>query len=124
MINEKKFMYTKIQELNQLFRNATFKYQLKEISNTHFIQVIPKIVFNSADFIVKDIEITEEFESLGLDTSICFISEDSLTELENPEIFTVISHFSDITRDEETSLDLNGIESQETCVEQNDLLVA
>jgi hypothetical protein len=124
MINEKKFMYTKIQELNKFFRNATFKYQFKEISDTHFIQVIPKTVFNSADFIVKDIEITEEFESLGLDTSICFISEDSLTELENPEIFTVISHFSDITRDEVTSLDFKELESEEICAEQNDLLVA
>ena len=122
---EKAYILDKIKELRSIFKNASFKYQFKDSSDTHFIQVTPKSVFVSDDFIEKDILVIDEYESLGFDNSICFISDDSLTELENPEVFTVPPFNTEVlTSIVDTSLNFNGLTEEDIAVEREILLVA
>lgn len=77
-----------IKELNNLFRKFTtvqIRYEFNEEVNTHLIEITPLEVYNSKEFILEEIKISENFENtFGYNQDILFISEESLNKIENP----------------------------------------
>lgn len=67
------------------FPNSTIEYEYKPLTSVYFVRVTPPEVFNDKEFIDLDFELTREFEELSED-EICFITTDSLVELEDPII--------------------------------------
>lgn len=77
-----------IKELNNLYRKFStvqIRYEFDEGVNTHLIEITPLEVYNSKEFILEEIKITENFENtFGYNQNILFISEESLNKIENP----------------------------------------
>ncbi len=72
-----------------LFRKFTTidycEYEVDDDSNTIFIR-IPKGLYNSDEFPLFDIDITDKAFELKLEHGICFITEDSMIELSNSTV--------------------------------------
>lgn len=77
-----------IKELNSLFKKFStvkIRYEFNEGVNTHLIEITPLEVYNSKEFILEEIKITENFENtFGYNQNILFISVESLIKIENP----------------------------------------
>ena len=72
-------IFEKFPNLNECY------YSYDEYSNTHFIKIPSLKLFNSDEFAKLDADISLLFYNTNFEGSLCFISEDSLTTLENCE---------------------------------------
>lgn len=79
----KDFLKNKLEELFQKFDGVKIRYEFREYMNLHLIEVLPLETFeDNQAFILEEIEIQDEFESMYGDTEeILFISSDSLNEI-------------------------------------------
>lgn len=79
----KDFLKNKLEELFQKFDGVKIRYEFREYMNLHLIEVLPLETFeDNQSFILEEIEIQDEFESMYGDTEeILFISSDSLNEI-------------------------------------------
>jgi len=78
-----------LNKIQEVFPKTTVSYQYKSISDTHFIHVLPAKIYESAAFIDLEFALLEEFEKCNVGGSFCFITVDSLVELDNPSIVLV-----------------------------------
>ena len=67
---------------------VTARYQFKEGSETHFVEITPQRIFDSWDFEQIAQPLLFEFYSKFPQDSLCFISDDSLSKVTSPE-FTI-----------------------------------
>jgi hypothetical protein len=82
----KKYIYNKLQFLANLFPALTFKYEHRENYKTHVIEVKPESEFEgNNDYIDFELEFSSEFNETYFPESVLFISENSLTQISNPE---------------------------------------
>lgn len=82
MTQLEKFIDNVFIALQEEFPNATIKYQY--IIDTHFIKVTPFEIYESDLFLDLDYEFSDKFDKSNLEGMLCFITEDSLIELDNP----------------------------------------
>lgn len=78
------FIESALQKIHAAFPKAQLTYQYKWPSQTHFIKVAPLAVYESDEFIDLDFALSDEFEQIAADASLCFLTEGSLVELDNP----------------------------------------
>ncbi len=76
-------IFNKIQEA---VPSARIEYQFKPISNTHFIKVTPLTAFKEEAFVDIDFEFSAKFYEFDFNSDLCFLTEDSLVDLDNPSI--------------------------------------
>lgn len=81
----REFIEEKIRAIGGLFDDVEVYYEYKEMSETHFLKVLPKSVFNVNEFKNLKASITSGFVDNDFDGLICFISDDSQILLEGPE---------------------------------------
>jgi hypothetical protein len=81
-----KFIDDSLNKLLDRFPSSILEYQYKDISDTHFIKISPKRYFQEEDFIDIDFELSDKFSELFPDSSLCFLTDDSIIKLDNPSI--------------------------------------
>lgn len=80
------FIETKLNELYAQFNDIKIRYEIRANTNSHLIEIIPLCFFEeNEEYIACETKIEEEFESIFPSENIVFISEDSLTEIINPD---------------------------------------
>lgn len=76
-----------VNELFDKYDDIAIFYEYKNNTETHFIKVLPKAIYDSIEFK----EIYSDFVTGYLDNnfegSICIISEDSAVSLNNPKVY-------------------------------------
>ncbi len=82
----KVFVEQKVNQLVTLFPTARVRMQYDAFSYTYAIEVTPLSVYENAQFLDWQCDTFSEFVRLFPTECIYFISEDSLSKLENPEI--------------------------------------
>ncbi len=82
----KNFLNLTVEKITEHFPQSKILYQQKTISETHFIQIFPQEVFDSDEFTDLYFEITDLFKEKEFDGDLCITSEDSLSDLDCPEI--------------------------------------
>jgi hypothetical protein len=80
----KEFIEIRIKELISTLNYVEVFYEYKDSSDTHFVKILPKYVFDSENFSFIKITITKEFIEYDFPGSICFISDDSRVRLDGP----------------------------------------
>jgi len=80
----REFIEEKIKSIGDLFEDVEVYYEYKEMSDTHFLKVLPKSVFNVTEFKNLKASITSGFVDNDFDGLICFISDDSQVLLDGP----------------------------------------
>lgn len=77
-----------IKELHKLYEEFTaiqIRYEFNEGLSTHFIEVLPLEVYDTQNYILEEMRISEKFEEMfGDKEELLFISKDSLNSIENP----------------------------------------
>mgnify|MGYP001424716981 CR=1 FL=1 len=74
-------------KINTKFPNASIRYQQND--DTHYIEVVPKVIYESGAFANLGWELDDIFESLGTGGILCFLTEDDLIKLNKPsKIYT------------------------------------
>lgn len=81
-----KFIDIALDKLHSTFPQSELAYQYKPISNTHFIKISPVNLFSDDDFIDLDFELSDMFRNLDFKGSLCFLTEESLVQLDSPSI--------------------------------------
>lgn len=86
-MNAKEFLIKKLKELSSKFEDVKIRYEYRKNTYSHIIEVIPLAIFNNdEDYMLAESNLEDEFESLFPQEDIVFISEDSLTEIRNPDL--------------------------------------
>jgi hypothetical protein len=80
-MNIKEFIESEIRELASIFSYVEIYYEYKEVTNSHFIKVIPQSVFNSIEFVKIKSNISRDFLKNNYSGLLCFVSEDSRVKL-------------------------------------------
>jgi hypothetical protein len=69
------------------FPQVRVRYEFHEMSNAHFVEIVPNEVYNlNEDYISWEIDMWERFVKLFPEEGICFISDDALVGIENVEL--------------------------------------
>jgi hypothetical protein len=82
MTQLEKFIDNTFVALQEKFPNIAIQYQY--IIDTHFVKVTPFEVYDSEAFLDLDFEFSDKFDESDLEGMLCFITKDSLIELDNP----------------------------------------
>lgn len=89
------FIIRRLNELRNIFPELSFKYKFNQHSSTHIIDVRPLDCFSSnQDYIKYEADFSYEFDNLFSPETILFISENSLTEIKNPDFVFNTNQFS------------------------------
>lgn len=85
-MKSKEFIVDKLNYLYSIFNDIKIRYEYRSNTFSHLIEIIPLSFFEkNEEYMAIESEIEEEFESKFLDENILFISEESLSEIINPE---------------------------------------
>lgn len=84
-MNQVEFIKYKLQSLNNICPYLNIKYEYRVYTDTHIIDIRPQYFFEVDKlYILQQLEIESEFEEKYPYDNIMFISEDSLTRIDNP----------------------------------------
>lgn len=87
MKQEVRYIQDKLHDLFVQINGVKLRYEYREISDTHIIEVLPSEVYNqNEDYLAFETSFENEFQLLFPDQNIMFVSEDSLTEIKKPDI--------------------------------------
>jgi hypothetical protein len=79
----KEYIIDTLTKLTSEFNNIRCRYENDFISNTHFVEVVPRDVLESNEqFKTSEEKIMVEFISLFPDQNLCFLSDDALVGLD------------------------------------------
>lgn len=81
-----KFIEEKLKMLFDSFPKANIRYEHRENTNTHLVEVTPLFFYNNDNYRIIETEIEDEFEMLFPSETIIFISENSLNKICEPNI--------------------------------------
>jgi hypothetical protein len=82
----KDFLIENLNRISVLFPEVNIRYEYRSSTNSHIIEVIPLSVFkNNDNYIIAEINLEESFEEQFPNEDLVFISEDSLTTINNAE---------------------------------------
>jgi hypothetical protein len=93
----KEFIEKRIKELITTINYIEVFYEYKETSETHFIKISPKYVFDSKNFSEIKARLTKEFFDNNFSGLICFISDDSIVRLSGPT--KIFSNYEKVLKD-------------------------
>lgn len=80
------FLETKLNELYAKFSDVKIRYEYRANTYSHLIEIIPLSFFEgNEEYISLEAKIEDEFEASFPNENIVFISEGSLSEINNPE---------------------------------------
>ena len=83
-MTEKDFIIASVDDLVRTFPNTRVRYENHELSNTHFVEVVPNELYRLNDDYQKWEEgIVFKFINLFPSQNICFISDDDIVGIEN-----------------------------------------
>lgn len=85
-MKSKEYLKIKLNEISNIFPELSFRYQFNENTKTHIIEVKPlEASQTNDDYIKYESNLMFDFENMFLSETILFVSEDSLTQITNPE---------------------------------------
>lgn len=80
----KEFITKELDAFIEQFPQVRVRYEFRELSNAHFIEVVPNEVYNlNEDYISWELGMYDKFSELYPYEGICFISDDALVGIEN-----------------------------------------
>jgi|SRR5690554_785721 len=86
-MKSKQYLFEKLQELSLNFKDIKIRYEYRLNTSSHIVEVIPLAVFqNDEEYMIAEANLEDEFESLFPQEDIVFVSEDSLTEIQRPDL--------------------------------------
>lgn len=81
------FLETKLNELYAKFSDVKIRYEYRANTYSHLIEIIPLSFFEgNEEYISLEANIEDEFEASFPNENIVFISEGSLSEINNPDL--------------------------------------
>jgi len=88
-MKSKEYLKTRLNEISNVFPELIFRYQFNENTETHIIEVKPLETYQTNDEYIKyEADLMFDFENEFFPETILFVSEDSLTQITEPE-FTI-----------------------------------
>jgi len=82
----KEYIRKKLNEISDIFPELIFRYQFNENTETHIIEVKPFETYQTiGEYIKYEAELIYDFENEFFPETILFVSEDSLTQITDPE---------------------------------------
>src|SRR5208283_2453773 len=86
IMKSKDFIIKRLNELRNIFPELSFKYKFNPNTSTHVIDVQPLDCYKeNADYIKYEADFGFEFDNIFYPETVLFVSEDSLTQINNPE---------------------------------------
>ena len=83
----KKFLKEELNKLFSLIEGITIRYEYSEILKTHIVEILPVEIFKeNKEYIDWEIEVDDRFSEYFDGEELMFISDDSLTKIETPEM--------------------------------------
>lgn len=90
------------------FPQVRVRYEFHELSNAHFIEVVPNEVYNlDKDYISWELDMDDKFSELYPYEGICFISDDALVGIENAVYAKVGSDYMQLPTAQQESITLD-----------------
>jgi hypothetical protein len=88
-MDSKIYIKNKLNEISEIFSELIFRYQFDKSSLTHIVEVKPLESYQSNEAYVQcEANFMFDFENEFFPETILFVSEDSLTQITEPE-FTI-----------------------------------
>jgi len=88
-MESKEYLRNKLNEISSIFPELIFRYQFNENTETHIIEVKPLEAYQTNNVYIKyEAELMFNFENEFYPQTILFVSDDSLTQITQPE-FTI-----------------------------------
>lgn len=82
----KEYIINCAKELVKSFPNTKVRYENHELSNTHFIEVVPNEVYNlNTEYKIWEENIVFDFIAKFPNQNICFLSDDAIVGIDNSE---------------------------------------
>lgn len=85
-MTSKEFIINKLNELVEIFPGITFKYKYDNVEKTHMIEVSPLAEFKNIEYMIAEADLVFEFENNFIPETLLFVSEDSLTKVNRPDL--------------------------------------
>ncbi len=108
-MNPKDFIKARLNELRNIFPELSFKYKFNPNTSTHIVDVRPLDCYKeNPDYIKYEADFGFEFDNRFYPETVLFVSEDSLTQIDNPEFVFNANQFSENIRVSVTPVEING----------------
>lgn len=108
-MNPKDFIKARLNELRNIFPELSFKYKFNPITSNHIVDVRPLDCYKeNHDYIKYEADFSFEFDNRFYPETILFVSEDSLTQISNPEFVFNANQFSEDLQVLLPPLEVNG----------------
>ena len=99
----KEYIKKELWEFVKKFSQVRVRYEYHELSNCHFIEIIPNEVYHlNNDYLSWESEMWNNFVNLYPIEGICFISDDALAGIENAELILYGVDYAPISTDKES----------------------
>lgn len=86
-MESKNFLKSKLGELHSKFPNLSIKYQYDAYTQNHIVEIIPLDEFEkNEDYIAFESDLCFEFDNRFFPEVVMFVSEESLTRVQVPEL--------------------------------------
>jgi len=94
MMQAKDFIKSELNAFIERFPRTRVRYEYDKNALVHFVEVLPSEVYNSdSDYIQWEDDVYMRFVEAFPTESICFISDNALVGIENPELVLVGSEY-------------------------------
>lgn len=80
-MKESEYIEDNIKQILDKFENICLAYYYRDESNTHFIKVIPKEIYESKEFKELSADLIYKFYNCNFNNSICIYSEENNLQL-------------------------------------------
>ena len=84
-MKSQEFLRKKLTELSFKFDDIKIRYEYRQNTKSHIVEIIPLSVYNNSEYMMVENELEDEFEQLFFNEEIVFVSENSLTEINIPD---------------------------------------
>ncbi len=85
-MESKEYIKKNLNQISNIFPELTFRYQFSEKTKTHIIEVKPLETYQTnGDYIKYEAELMFNFENEFFPETILFVSDNSLTQITEPE---------------------------------------
>lgn len=87
------FLKERLNEFVTKFSFAKIKYEYNEDSLVHFIEVSPRYIYDTDEFLDWECDVYKKFLTFYPTENICFLHEDSVVKLDNPRLEMVGANY-------------------------------
>jgi len=109
-MSPKDFIKARLNEIRNVFPELSFKYKFNSNTSTHIVDVRPLNCYQkNKDYIKYEAEFGFEFDNIFYPETILFVSEDSLTQISNPEFVFNANQFSEDLQKPVAVVEINSV---------------